>query len=192
MGRESASSLSLFFISVIVTESVSQTERKNMTYTSHKSPNSNYFFTQPTGTDLVKGSRGDTCRQCLLLIRSFAMKPFTDHFSFARKTISLFLLVAFVMTNIGAIQIMAANASHTAPFASYTTDLTQLGREGRLRQSLNFESEVNQVLEVLEKGGARQPVLVDENGSVQDEIVEQIAIRISNGSVSKSLKDRAI
>src|SRR4030095_7177354 len=165
----------------MMTESVSQLEINAMTNQSHKTTKSNYFSTWLYGTRLVKRIAGDTCRQRLvMMIRSFVMKRFTDHFSFVRKTISLFLLTAFVLTNVVAVQVFAGGGGTTKPAsAAFTTDLTQLGREGRLRQSPNFETTVNQVVEVLEKGGSSQPVIVDENGSVQDEIVEQIAIRIA-------------
>ena len=114
---------------------------------------------------------------------------FTNHFSLARKTISLVLLAAFVVTNVVAVRTLAGNGSTTSSSASatFTTDLTQLGHEGRLRQSPSFESYINKVIEVLEKGGNKQPVIVDENGSVQDEIVEQIAIRTVKGDVPEKL-----
>nr|MBA3351660.1 hypothetical protein [Blastocatellia bacterium] len=124
------------------------------------------------------------------------MKPQTDQFSFFRKAISLYLLATFVLTNGAAVQTLAVNPAETdrtaTPFLTFTTDLTQLGREGRLRQSPSFETEIAQVLDVLEKGGSRHPVLVDEDGSVQDEIVEQIAIRIAKGSVPDSMRDRSL
>ena len=116
------------------------------------------------------------------------MKPLTDHFSFARKTISLLLVAGFILSNI---VVFGAGGKNESAAATFTTDLTQLGREGRLRQSPNFETEVNQVLEVLEKGGSH-PLIVDENGSVQDEIVEQLAIRMSKGSVPEGLQNRSL
>jgi subtilisin family serine protease len=80
----------------------------------------------------------------------------------------------------------------SAPLAIYTTDLTQLGRLGRLRESLSFEKETNRLIEVLGKGGSRQPVIVDEKGESQDEIVDQLAIRIAKGDVPDSLKDKTV
>src|SRR5215212_3458977 len=163
-----------------------------MTNHSPKTVKFNYFYIWLFGTNVVKGIAAirvvDVC-----FYKELVMKPFTDHFSFVRKTISLCLLVTFVLTNVGAIQIMAADANSTrAAAATFATDLTQLGREGRLRQSPNFELEVNRLLEVLEKGGSRQPVIVDENGSVQDEIVEQVAIRIAKGSTATALKNLSL
>ena len=41
------------------------------------------------------------------------MKPFTDHFSSLRKTISLLLIVAFVFSNVVAVQTFAATSIET-------------------------------------------------------------------------------
>src|SRR6187549_277598 len=90
-----------------------------------------------------------------------------------RKAISLSLIAAFILTNAAVSAVLAPDVPSIN--VKFVTDLTQLGREGRLRESLGFEAEVNSVIAALEKGG-KQPVIVDENGSVQDEIVEQIAI----------------
>jgi hypothetical protein len=120
------------------------------------------------------------------------MKPFTDHFSLARKTISFCLIVAFAFTNVVALETLGMTSSNESALATFTTDLTQLGRQGRLRQSPSFETEVNKVLAMLEKGGGRQPVIVDENGSVQDEIVEQIALRIAKGTVAESMRTKSL
>ena len=160
-----------------------------MTNNSHNPAKSNYFFTTFLGTSLVKRAAATHVVNVSFFVKEFVMKPFTDHFSLIRKTISLYLLVAFVFTNVVVVTTLATTSSNES--ATFTTDLTQLGREGRLRQSPNFESEINQVLEVLEKGG-KQPVIVDEDGSVQDEMVEQIAIRIAKGSVPAGLKNRSL
>ena len=116
------------------------------------------------------------------------MKSIKDQISLVRKTISFILLVTFSFSN----ALVVAASTGDERLTVYTTDLTHLGREGRLRQTPNFETEINRVLEVLEKGGARQPVIVDENGSVQDEMVEQIALRIAKGSVGESLRARSL
>src|SRR5687768_777779 len=112
------------------------------------------------------------------------MKPFTDKISFLRKAISICLLITIAFSN----ALMLQAGTDRPHVAALTTDLTQLGRQGRLRQTPNFEAEVNRVIEVLANGGNRQPVIVDANGSVQDEIVEQVAIRIARGLVPDSLR----
>ena len=96
------------------------------------------------------------------------------------------------MTNIVSVSILAGDSSNDPTGMTFTTDLTQLGRNGRLRQTPNFEKEIDQVLEVLAKGESRQPVIVDQNGNAQDEIVEQIAIRIAKGNVAESLRAKSV
>jgi subtilisin family serine protease len=70
--------------------------------------------------------------------------------------------------------------------------LTELGRKGRLRQNLNFEQEATRLIEVLGNGGKRNPVIVDQNGTYRDIIVEQLAIQIAQGTVPDSLKNKVV
>jgi ATP-dependent Clp protease ATP-binding subunit ClpA len=84
------------------------------------------------------------------------------------------------------------SVSVSAATAKYTTDLTQLGREGRLREELTFEKETLRLIKALSEGGIRQPVVVDEDKAVQDSIVEQAALRIAKNQVPKTLADRTI
>ena len=69
------------------------------------------------------------------------------------------VLVSFLFTNafaIGAVRNETINVvSNTTTMAKYTTDLTQLGREGRLRANLSYENETIQLLKVLATGGLR-------------------------------------
>ena len=111
-----------------------------------------------------------------------------------RAAVSLILVLSIVLTN--AISAFAAltpqsviNASATT---KYTTDLTQLGRQGRLRENLNFENETARLIKVLAEGGIRQPVIVDSTGENQDAVVEETARRIATGNVPDSLKGISI
>lgn len=76
--------------------------------------------------------------------------------------------------------------------AKFTTDLTQLGREGRLVEDLSYESEMIRLMSVLAEGGVRQPVIVDEAKQTQNNIVEQLALRIANGSAPRALLGRTV
>ena len=73
------------------------------------------------------------------------MKLSQNKTSFLKKTISLALLCSFAFSNFIAVEVLAATASQPASetfsTATFTTDLTQLGRDGRLRENLNFENE---------------------------------------------------
>ena len=70
--------------------------------------------------------------------------------------------------------------------------MTQLGREGRLRQNPSFEKETAKLIEVLGNDGTRQPVIIDETGNYRDIVVEQLAIGIAAGNVPDALKDKTI
>jgi ATP-dependent Clp protease ATP-binding subunit ClpA len=103
-----------------------------------------------------------------------------------RRTIASLLIVAFVTANAATAVFASANASapvtRTIETQGLTTDLTQLGREGRLRENLNLEAETLQLIKVLGGNGSRQPMILDEKNEVQDALVEQLAIRIANGN----------
>jgi ATP-dependent Clp protease ATP-binding subunit ClpA len=90
----------------------------------------------------------------------------------------------------------AANKTNTPSNSSattrFTTDLTQLGRDGRLRENLSLENDTLRLIKVLAGGGQRQPVIVDEKGENQDFVVEQLAMRIAGGNVNKDLSDVSI
>jgi len=89
------------------------------------------------------------------------------------KVISAFLLISFLLTNIAATSVFAErNIVGTISNAALLTDLTQLSRDGRLRENLDFENETARLIEVLAKGGIRQPLLLDEKGESQDMVVE--------------------
>ena len=107
------------------------------------------------------------------------------------KAVALAVLVSFLFTNVAVVGIFAdtLTSGKTAAnvTATFATDLTQLGRSGRLRENLNFENEVSGLADMLEKGGKRQPIVIDEKGESQDLIVEQLAIRVAKGNVPRSL-----
>jgi ATP-dependent Clp protease ATP-binding subunit ClpA len=106
------------------------------------------------------------------------------------------LLYSFLITNIVAVSALASNSysppSAASALTSYTTDLTQLGRDGRLRENLNLEKETVRLIKVLAGNGKRQPVLIDEKGENQDFVVEQLAIRIANGDVADKLAGTSV
>ncbi|HEX2640010.1 MAG TPA: S8 family serine peptidase, partial [Pyrinomonadaceae bacterium] len=124
------------------------------------------------------------------------MKLSQNKTSFLKKTISLALLCSFAFSNFIAVEALAATASQPASetfsTATFTTDLTQLGRDGRLRENLNFENETMGLLKVLAGGDVRQPVLVDEKGESQDLIVEQLAILLAKGTAPSGLSKKTI
>jgi hypothetical protein len=65
------------------------------------------------------------------------------------KAISLTLLYSFILTNIVAVGAFASSknesSSNSSATARFTTDLTQLGRDGRLRENLSLENDTQTV-----------------------------------------------
>src|SRR5947209_20455493 len=91
-----------------------------------------------------------------------------------RKIMSIALLISFLFTNVAVIGIFANTPNNvTSASSAFATDLTQLGRQGRLRANPNFENEISSLVEMLETGGKRQPILIDEKGQSQDQIGKQ-------------------
>jgi len=76
--------------------------------------------------------------------------------------------------------------------AKYTTDLTQLGHDGRLRENLNFEAETTRLMKMLGKDSGRQPVLLNDDKANQETIVEQLALRIAKGNVPTDLLNKKV
>ena len=112
-----------------------------------------------------------------------------------RRFAAIAILVSFVFSNAFAADALRSDKTIVAASsatAKYTTDLTQLGREGRLRENLSFENETARLIKVLAEGGFRQPVIVDEDKAVQETIVEQLALRIAKGTVPAGLAGRSI
>jgi ATP-dependent Clp protease ATP-binding subunit ClpA len=113
-------------------------------------------------------------------------------FTATRRAISIALLASFVFTNAFAVDAVRRDTKLSVPVsaatANYTTDLTELGRNGSLRQDLRFEAETAQLIKMLAEGGVRQPVIIDQDKDVLNTVVEQAALRIAKGNVPAGLK----
>nr|MBP7377784.1 hypothetical protein [Pyrinomonadaceae bacterium] len=113
-----------------------------------------------------------------------------------QQVASLAIVVSILFTNafaVGAVRNDTINVvASTTAMAKYTTDLTQLGREGRLRENLSYETETIQLLKVLAEGGLRQPVVVNEDAEIQNLIVEQAALRVAKGTAPEGLAGKSI
>ena len=114
-------------------------------------------------------------------------------FSTTRRFAAIAILASFVFSNVFAINALrGGQMTVSSATAKYTTDLTQLGREGRLREDLSFEKETTSLIKVLAEGGVRQPVIVSEDAAVQNAVVEQVALRIANGTAPSQLAGKSI
>ena len=74
----------------------------------------------------------------------------------------------------------------------YGRDLTALARLGKLDPVIGRDDEIRRVIQVLSRRTKNNPVLIGEPGVGKTAIVEGLALRIIEGDVPESLRDRRI
>jgi ATP-dependent Clp protease ATP-binding subunit ClpC len=74
----------------------------------------------------------------------------------------------------------------------YSTDLTELAKDGKLDPVIGREVEVRRVMQILNRRSKNNPVIIGEAGVGKTAIVEGLAQKIAAGDVPDNLKDKTI
>jgi ATP-dependent Clp protease ATP-binding subunit ClpB len=93
----------------------------------------------------------------------------------------------------GSARVTDQNAEDTyQALEKYGIDLTQLAAQGKLDPVIGRDNEIRRVIQVLSRRTKNNPVLIGQPGVGKTAIAEGLALRIFEGDVPQSLKDKRV
>ncbi len=82
--------------------------------------------------------------------------------------------------------------SSTPTLDQYSRDLTQYAREGKLDPVIGRETEIQRVVQILSRRTKNNPCLVGEPGVGKTAIAEGLALKIVEGNIPDTIKDKRV
>ena len=76
--------------------------------------------------------------------------------------------------------------------AKFTRNLTSLARTNKLDPVIGRDSEISRIIQILSRRTKNNPILIGEAGVGKTAIVEGLALRMSQGDIPESLKDKEL
>ena len=99
-------------------------------------------------------------------------------------------------TSGAAVEGMPANSknskSKTKNIDQYSKDLTALAKEGGIDPVIGREQEIQRVVQILSRRTKNNPVLIGEPGVGKTAVAEGLALKIAEGQVPETLRDKRI
>lgn len=76
--------------------------------------------------------------------------------------------------------------------SKYTRNLTKMAKENKLDPVIGRDNEISRIIQILSRRTKNNPILIGEAGVGKTAIVEGLALRMSQGDVPESLKDKEL
>lgn len=100
--------------------------------------------------------------------------------------------VAAAREDVESLQYTRNSESKTPLLDQYSTDLTELAKEGRIDPVIGREQEINRVIQILSRRTKNNPCLIGEPGVGKTAIAEGLASRIYEGNVPDTISGKRV